>query len=547
MTQRNSGRLKRRSLLRITALGAGSAVASGALGQEGALGDYGAVPNLAGKRAIVVGSGFGGAVAAYRLAQAGMQVTVLERGRRWDVDDSGTTFCTVADPDWRCAWFGDRPPLGLDVGKAVEGRAGLIDTHVGDGITVLGGAGVGGGSLVTGMSMPQPRRGEWAQAFGARLPYDVMDRVYWPRARANLNASPIPADIEAAPQYRACRVWREDLSRFKKEPVTIPFAIDWDVVRAELSGKAPASHTVGEGSFGSNSGAKNSVDRNYLAWAADTGNVTVNALHEVTEIREVPGWHGFEVRCRHIDVAGDVLATKTFACDYLFLAAGTVATNSLLVSAKAKGWLRRLRGTVGTGFGNNGDFLVARLNQRHDVGLAQGGPGNVAFYDDANPYVSAASMALAPIPVPRWAGRVTAHLISSMTPERGEIRYDAATGAGKVHWPYAEMRTRAEKAGQDLATRLWWETGGRAGHLLHGVPSFDRAMGHGLGGANTWNPLGGMAMGTNTDFDGKSLDYPNLYCVDGSLLPGTACLGGPSLTVTANAERVMDAFIADHA
>jgi cholesterol oxidase len=133
----------------------------------------------------------------------------------------------------------------------------------------------------------------------------------------------------------------------------------------------------------------------------------------------------------------------------------------------------------------------------------------------------------------------------SVTPERGEVRYDAATGAGRVVWPYGVMETKAEKAGRDLATRLWWETEGRHGRLLRGLPDYSRARG--LGAANTWHPLGGMAMGHNTDLGGRSLDYHNLYCVDGSLLPGTACLAHPALTITANAERVMDSFIASHA
>jgi len=54
-------------------------------------------------------------------------------------------------------------------------------------------------------------------------------------------------------------------------------------------------------------------------------------------------------------------------------------------------------------------------------------------------------------------------------------------------------------------------------------------------------------MGQATDFNGRSVDYPNLYCVDGSLLPGSTCLSNPSLTITANAERCMDRFIAAHA
>ena len=159
----------RRGLLKVTAAGAGAAVAAGVLGRERALAAYGKVPNLAGKTAVVVGSGFGGAVAAYRLGQAGVRTTVLERGRRWDVDGSGRTFCTIANPDWRCAWFDDRPPLGLDVTKKIDRRAGLIAKHKGDGITVLSGAAVGGGSLVIGMFLPQPRRGEWDKVYPAGL------------------------------------------------------------------------------------------------------------------------------------------------------------------------------------------------------------------------------------------------------------------------------------------------------------------------------------------------------------------------------------------
>jgi len=536
-----------RNVLRLTALGAGAAVASGMLGSEGPLAAYGAVPALAGKTAVVIGSGFGGAVAAYRLGQVGVQTTVLERGRRWNVDRSGTTFCTVGNPDWRCAWFDDHPPLGLDVTKTIERRAGLIAKHRGDGITVLSGAAVGGGSLVIGMFLPQPRRSEWTKVYPAELGYDEFDATYWPRARANLNAATIPDDIQAAAAYKGARAWLEYVAEVKKTPVKIPFAVDWNVIRDELAGRAPACHTIGEGPFGSNSGAKNSVDRNYLAWAQATGNVSVLPLHNVAEIREISGTDRFEIRCSQIDEYGIVLATKTFACDYLFLAAGSVYTTSLLVTARAKGWLPRLVSpAVGKGWGNNGDFLVARLNLRKDVGYAQGGPGNVKFYDDANPF-AVASMAWEAAPIPSWIGRTTAHLVTSVAPERGEIRYDAASGAGKVSWPYGVMETSSEKAGRDLVTRLWWETEGKKGYLFNGLPDYDRGTGSGFGSANTWHPLGGMVMGQATDFSGKSVDYPNLYCVDGSLLPGSAALANPALTITANAERCMDRFIAAHA
>jgi cholesterol oxidase len=502
--------------------------------------------DMAGRSAVVVGSGFGGAVAALRLGQAGVRVTVLERGRRWDVDQSGTTFCTLATPDWRCAYFSDRPPFASNPVKRIERGAGLIKTHDGEGIRVFCGTGVGGGSLVFGACLPQPRRQDWAKAFPPDLDYDEFDRVYWPRAMRHLGASPLPREIQEHDRYRGARAWLRYIRDFGHSPVAVPYGLDWDVVHAELNGRAPACHTIGEGSFGSNSGAKNSVDRNYLRDAVDTGNVTVRPLHEVTEVRAVPGRAAFEVRIREINDHGDLLGMRTMITDYLFLAAGSVGTSSLLVTAKAKGWLPLLPHHTGKGWGNNGDFLLMRLAQRRDLGTRQGGPGIAKFFDDDNHFAPASmSWEAAPIPGP-LGRRASFHLITAIAPERGEVRYDPGTGGGRVHWPFPPMTTAAEHAGRDLARRLWRRTEHLRGFPFTGVPYYHRGLGGGLGSRNTWHPLGGMVHGLATDFDGRVHGYQNLYCVDGSVLPGSTGLANPALTITANAERIMDRFLGVH-
>jgi len=81
---------------------------------------------------IIIGSGFGGAITACRLAESGRRVLVLERGRRWDK----TTFPRKATDQW--LWDVDHP----------EKSPGWIDLRRFPHMTVAMGAAVGGGSLI---------------------------------------------------------------------------------------------------------------------------------------------------------------------------------------------------------------------------------------------------------------------------------------------------------------------------------------------------------------------------------------------------------------
>jgi hypothetical protein len=85
----------------------------------------------------------------------------------------------------------------------------------------------------------------------------------------------------AHPNYVGTWLFLDQARRAGLHAELAPNALDWDVVRAELAGRAVPSVSVGEYLFGVNSGARNSVDKNYLARAERSGHVEVRPLHRV--------------------------------------------------------------------------------------------------------------------------------------------------------------------------------------------------------------------------------------------------------------------------
>lgn len=531
----DSPRLSRRDLLRGAAIGLGAAT----------LGSLAAGPATAqdGRTAVVVGSGFGGAVAALRLGAAGFTTTVLERGRRWPIDPGGNTFATFDVPDGRAAWFSTRPPINpLTQFQPIGRYAGVVEEIRGHGITSVHGAGVGGGSLVFGAYTVQPRRRDFEQIFPRELDYTELDRVHFPRAKAMLGTSPLPADLLARPEYVGARSWLADVADYGGTPTFHDFCVDWDLVRAEFAGTRRKSVSVAEGPYGINSGAKNSVDHNYLPAAEATGNVTVRPLHEVTEIREVQERPGFEVIATEIDEYGTVLGRRSFVADHVFLAAGSFHTTALLVAARATGTLPRLSPQVGQGFGNNGDFLTSRVMNWREYGSKQAGPGVAVLYDDEDPDGSV-SMSWQAAPFPEIAGGHTStNLIQAITTERGSIDWNPATGRAELNYPYPEGVSDLDIRAARFAGRFHERADVRHGRPANGIPVYSRLVG--FGSAATYHGLGGVVMGRAADVDGTVYGYDNLHVVDGALIPGSVGLVNPSLTITAVAERCMDRFLA---
>ena len=488
-------------------------------------------------RAVVIGSGFGGAVAALRLAQAGIDTVVLERGRRWEITPEQDTFCTYRKPDGRAAWLRATAPLFEEA--PVDIYTGIIERIDADGIRVWCAAGVGGGSLVYNAVLYQPTRENFYRVFPDTIDYEQMDEVFYPRVASLLKPSPMPPDILASDYYKSTRMFMEQATNAGLPNHLLNVAVDWNVIREEIQGKKKPSAIVGEIWYGINSGAKNSLDRNYLVQAEKSGHVEVLPLHIVTDIAEVPGT-GFRVTYDRINEAGEVLATQSITCRSLFLGAGSMGTSALLVRAKARGTLSRLNDAIGQGWANNGDTFATRSGLP-TTNPGQGGPAGAVIQHFDNPFGPVSI-----ISYPEWdAPEGTLTSLGMGRPQQmGSFSYNAATDAIQLTWQADAPGNKQVLDAMDYTYKQLDDKNVTSYQHHFAGSFFMKPQTHALAGM-TAHPLGGAVMGKACDLYGRVKGYQGLYVVDGAFIPGSAACCNPSFTIAAFAERCLDTIVAE--
>ncbi len=490
--------------------------------------------------AIVIGSGFGGAVAALRLGQAGIDTLVLERGRRWPIRRDGNTFATLEQPDGRAYWLRERTGeaiLGLpQLEKPIDRYIGVLEVVEGNGIFIGAGAGVGGGSLIFNAIIVKPRRELFERLFPRALVFGEFEDEYYPRVKRIIRSAPIPDDILATDYYLSTRVSLDQANRagFPTRPVDL--AIDWDVVRDEMAGRRVPSAIAGQSIYGLNSGAMRSLDRNYLARAEATGHVEILPRHSVIAIERLRGGRYAVTALRLNDDGTGVGAPRRLVCKYLFLAAGSIGTTKLLVKARATRTLPALNEHVGRHWAANGDIPVIRgllpVNN-----AATGGPGGHFIMEDLDnpfgptslveivlpPHINAA---LAAVGAP---GHLAYYASLGIPPALGTFSYDPATDAVGLTWPVGDSRLEHFLAA--------------AQHTLAALDQSNGSLTLSFNPAVSAHPLGGAVLGKACDFDGRVGGYSGLYVVDGALIEGSTGLANPSFTIAALAERCMDRIL----
>jgi cholesterol oxidase len=480
-------------------------------------------------RAVIVGSGFGGGVTALRLAEAGVEALVLERGQRWPTGPNATTFPTLQNFDRRTTWFNDHSLLPGMPADTWTPYAGLIETRQETGMTVNCGAAVGGGSLMYhGMTL-QPREEYFTQSMPMMgNDYAELDRVHYPMVARMLGASTIPDDVLASAPYTSSRLFLDTAPKAGLDTFRVPLPVDWDFVRGELDGRYAPAYTNSDIAFGVNNGGKHSIDVTYLAAAERTGKVTVAPLHVVKDI-SMDDRKRWVLHVERIDPDGTVVERKTIIAGSVFLNAGSLGTTRLLVKARAKGLIPDLPDAIGTQWGTNGDRIYAWLNMDGDAGGVQGGPACVGGRDPNS--------------------RIPITIIHAGSPQQIDgVKLVTLVGFGIVK----PVGTWAFDGTTDDA-RLTWSTAGDEELLAALRPRIDEFTNAGGGfiydtnetEPSTWHSLGGVPMGDAVDRFGRVLGHQGLYVLDGARIPGSTGACNPSMTIAALAEHSMATIVRD--
>ncbi len=510
--------------------------------------------------AIVVGSGFGGSVAALRLTEKGHRVLVLEQGRRWRPEDFPRT-------NWNLRRWMWEPGLGM---------RGIFQMAFFEHVTVLRGIGVGGGSLVYAATLPTPpssffRADSWAHL--ADWEAELTPHYATARRMLGVTENPFRTRADEVLERIAERLGRRE--HFGPTQVGIYFGEPGRRVADPFFGGRGPERTgctgCGACMTGCREGAKNSLDHNYLYLAEQQGAMVLSG-HRVTAVRALQP-AGFLVEAR-----GEDGNRRRWSAERVFLAAGVLGTTELLLRMRhdPQG-LPALSPRVGDGVRTNSEALIGVVTPRRDEDLSRGtaitsilhtdehshvepvryGSGSGFFRTFALPHAPGASLPARLAEAARRFGRQPGRWLRAMT-VRDFARHSQVllymrtlegtlslrlgrsvrTGLREGLVTRVDDPAAAPAAFMEEATRIaeWFaeEVDGVVVSLLTetvlGVPS-------------TAHILGGACMGASAeegviDADHRVHGYEGLYVVDGAAVSANPGVN-PSLTITALAERAL--------
>lgn len=313
--------------------------------------------------AVVVGSGFGGAVTASRLAEAGWTVCVLERGRAYPPGSFARTPHQMARNFWD-------PSAGMH---------GLFNIWSFGHLAAVVASGLGGGSLIYAnvelrkdedTFVQEPGRETWPITYAELKPYyEQAERMLgvqaYPVDQSPYDQTPKTREYTAAAERAGIEVFQPNLA--------ITFAnADQPAVPGQTIlephgnlHEAPRQtcRLVGECDLGCNFGSKNSLDYNYLS-AAKRNGADIRTLHEVRSFAPLGdrGWrityveHRSEANAPMNTHDPEVLPVGTLTCRKLVISAGALGSTYLMLRNESA--LPYVSPMLGSRYSGNGDLLT---------------------------------------------------------------------------------------------------------------------------------------------------------------------------------------------
>jgi cholesterol oxidase len=511
---------------------------------------------------LIIGSGFGGAVNACRLAAAGAKVIVLERGRRW----TPATFPRKPDDPW--LWDDRHPEL----------RNGWFDFRLFPHMSVVQGAGVGGGSLVYANISIEAKPETFASGWPAEITYSELKPHYDTVGRM-LDVKRVPANQipERTKLVREAAEKAGYANRFRQLELAVTFDDAWP---ADAPDRHDVRHSkthinehgaeqgtcvhLGNCDIGCDVNARNTLDLNYLASAEKHG-ADIRPLHIVRRITPVAD--GYEVAFDRI--VGKTLQPGTLVGKRVILAAGSLGSTDLLLKSRAAGSLPNIGTRLGMNWSSNGDFLTPAIHPFREV-MPSRGPtitsaidlldgeyqGKEIFIEDgglpdigrmfldklaSEPQGDPRAQRLAATLQPMLAG---GGLLRNIMPWFAQAR-DAADGRlslkdGRLtlDWDITASEDTIN-AVASLHRKLAFVTDGLPLTPLPWTIGRDLITPHPLGGCNMGNDQNAGVV----DFKGQVFNYPGLFVADGAIVPKAIGLN-PSRTIAALAEHIAAGIVA---
>jgi cholesterol oxidase len=505
---------------------------------------------------VIIGSGFGGSVAALRLTEKGYRVAVIEAGRRFADKDFPKT-------SWRLSKFLYLPRLGL---------RGIQRIHVLPDVLVLAGAGVGGGSLVYANTLYKPPASyftdkQWNQI----TDWDDELSPWYDQASRMLGVASNPY---FSPSDEAMKQVADQMGvghTFKLAPLGVYFG-DGSGVKSKdpfFGGVGPDRDgclQCGSCMTGCRHNAKNTLPKNYLGLAEKAG-AKVFPEHTVIKSEQLSDG-SWQITARKSSAwFGGV---RKFTAAQVVVAAGTYNTQKLMHKMKSDGTLPKISNALGKLSRTNSEALTGTIMPRGGVDYSKGSAITSSFFPDDHTHVEPVrygkgsnfmgllqtvmtdgtnikkrrqqwlkqiitkpSLLLKIMDVRQWSERTVVALImqnvdSSLTVKgkRGLLGW-RLTSQNDSDTPNATYIPAANEVARRIAENKGGIAGGHVGDLVNAP-----FTAHFVGGC----VIGATANDGVIDPYHRVWNYPTMHIVDGASV--TANLGvNPSLTITAQAER----------